>query len=226
MKHKTGKFRMSLGGGLLALAAAGALTIGTTLSLFSASESSSTNSFTAGTVTVGLGTSPSVTCNVTGMAPGDSSSGSATGSKTLDPCTYNVKYTGSLSAWLSVDVAINASGTNLYTSGTDGLQFYVKDGSTNVINGTKFKAIDGTDTSVSSGVLVEHILLNDVAAAQNTSKTFSIDYLLPLLAPNALQGASTTITLTFHAVQSANQPLSQPGGTCQVGRQCNVISWS
>lgn len=226
MKLKQTKFTMSLGGGLLALAAAGALTIGTTLSLFSASESSSSNSFTAGTVTVGLGSAPSVTCNVAEVAPGDSSSGSATGSKSLTSCSYNVKYTGSLPAWLAVDVAINSTGTDLYTGDANGMQFYVKDGLTNIMNGTTFKAINGTDTSVTSGVVVQHILLNDVAAAQNTSKAFSIDYLLPFLAPNALQGASTTITLTFRAVQSANQPLAQPGGTCEVGRQCNVISWS
>jgi hypothetical protein len=37
-----------------------------------------------------------------------------------------------------------------------------------------------------------------------------------------LQGATTSISLTFRAVQSANQPV----GSCVVGRQCNTISWS
>ena len=36
-----------------------------------------------------------------------------------------------------------------------------------------------------------------------------------------LQGADTSITLTFHAVQSANQPI----GSCRAGRQCNTITW-
>jgi predicted ribosomally synthesized peptide with SipW-like signal peptide len=196
------KSMLSIGGGLLALAAAGALTIGATLSLFSASDSSSASAFATGTVAVGLGDSASVTCNVTEMSPGDSSTGAATGSKSLDKCTYNVKYTGSLPAWLSVDVTVNTTGTNLYTAGATGLQFYVKNGSTSIIDGVNYKVVGGTNTPVTSGVTVEHIL--------------------PLLAPNALQGGTTSIALTFNAVQSANQPI----GSCVAGRQCNSITWS
>ena len=216
------KSMFSIGGGLLALAAAGALTIGATMSLFSASESSSASAFATGTVAVGLGDSASVTCNVTAMSPGDSSTGAATGSKSLDKCTYNVKYTGSLPAWLSVDVTVNTTGTNLYTAGATGLQFYVKNGSTSIIDGVNYKVVGGTNTLVTSGVAVEHILLNDTPVQGPNSRTFDIDYLLPLLAPNALQGGATSIALTFNAVQSANQPI----GSCVAGRQCNSITWS
>lgn len=216
------KSMFSIGGGLLALAAAGALTIGATMSLFSASESSSANAFATGTVAVGLGDSASVTCNVSEMSPGDSSAGSSTGSKSLDTCTYNVKYTGSLPAWLSVDVAVNSTGTNLYTAGATGLQFYVKDGSTSIVDGVNYKVIGGTNTAITSGSTVEHILLNDTPVQGPNARNFNIDYLLPLLAPNALQGGSTSIQLTFNAVQSANQPI----GSCVAGRQCNTITWS
>lgn len=216
------KSMFSIGGGLLAIAAAGALTIGATMSLFSASESSSANAFATGTVAVGLGDSASVTCNVSEMSPGDSSAGSSTGSKSLDTCTYNVKYTGSLPAWLSVDVAVNSTGTNLYTAGATGLQFYVKDGSTSIIDGVNYKVIGGTNTAITSGSTVEHILLNDTPVQGPNARNFNIDYLLPLLAPNALQGGSTSIQLTFNAVQSANQPI----GSCVAGRQCNTITWS
>lgn len=216
------KSMFSIGGGLLAIAAAGALTIGATMSLFSASESSSANAFATGTVAVGLGDSASVTCNVSEMSPGDSSAGSSTGSKSLDTCTYNVKYTGSLPAWLSVDVAVNSTGTNLYTAGATGLQFYVKDGSTSIVDGVNYKVIGGTNTAITSGSTVEHILLNDMPVQGPNARNFNIDYLLPLLAPNALQGGSTSIQLTFNAVQSANQPI----GSCVAGRQCNTITWS
>ena len=182
------KSMFSIGGGLLAIAAAGALTIGATMSLFSASESSSANAFATGTVAVGLGDSASVTCNVSEMSPGDSSAGSSTGSKSLDTCTYNVKYTGSLPAWLSVDVAVNSTGTNLYTAGATGLQFYVKDGSTSIVDGVNYKVIGGTNTAITSGSTVEHILLNDTPVQGPNARNFNIDYLLPLLAPNALQG--------------------------------------
>lgn len=216
------KSMFSIGGGLLAIAAAGALTIGATMSLFSASESSSANAFATGTVAVGLGDSASVTCNVSEMSPGDSSAGSSTGSKSLDTCSYNVKYTGSLPAWLSVDVAVNSTGTNLYTAGATGLQFYVKDGSTSIVDGVNYKVIGGTNTAITSGSTVEHILLNDTPVQGPNARNFNIDYLLPLLAPNALQGGSTSIQLTFNAVQSANQPI----GSCVAGRQCNTITWS
>ncbi|MFZ9443006.1 MAG: TasA family protein, partial [Ilumatobacteraceae bacterium] len=123
MKTSTARFSMGIGGGLLAIAAMGTLVIGSTLALFSASETSGANAFASGTVTVGLGDTSSVVCNVSGMAPGDSSKAAATGSKTLDSCSYNVKYTGSSAAWLAVDVAVATTGTNLYTAGANGLQF-------------------------------------------------------------------------------------------------------
>jgi len=221
MKTSTARFSMGIGGGLLAIAAMGTLVIGSTLALFSASETSGANAFASGTVTVGLGDTSSVVCNVSGMAPGDSSKAAATGSKTLDSCSYNVEYTGSSTAWLAVDVAVATTGTNLYTAGANGLQFYVAAGSTKIMNGTTYKILDGTDTNVVSGSTVEHILISKTAATTNTAVSFDIDYLLPLLAPNALQGGNTTITLTFRAVQSANQPI----GDCEAGRQCNTITW-
>lgn len=221
MKRPNARFTMNLGGGLLAIAAMGTLVIGSTLALFSASQTSGSNEFAAGTVTVGAGDASSIVCNVSGMAPGDSSKFASSGSKSLDSCRYEVKYTGSSTAWLSVDVAVATTGTNLYTAGQDGLQFYVGAGSTNIMNGTKYKTLDGTDTTVNSGTTVEHILIAATPATTNTTVSFGIEYLLPLLAPNALQGGNTSITLTFRAVQSANQPI----GDCVPGRQCNTITW-
>jgi hypothetical protein len=155
------------------------------------------------------------------MAPGDSSKFAATGSNSLDSCAYEVKYTGSSTAWLAVDVAVATTGTNLYTAGKDGLQFYVGAGDTDIMNGTTYKILDGTATTVNSGETVEHILISSTPATTNTTVSFGIEYLLPLLAPNALQGGNTSITLTFRAVQSANQPI----GDCVAGQQCNTIIW-
>jgi predicted ribosomally synthesized peptide with SipW-like signal peptide len=212
---------VNVGGGLLALAAMGTLVVGSTFALFSASESSAVNTFESGTVTVGLGDDASVVCKMQDLAPGDSSANAALGSKSMDSCSYAVKYTGSSAAWLSVDVLIESTGTSLYTGDAKGLQFFVADGATNIIDGTTFATIDGSDTAATSGVTVEHILLSSTPAVTGDTATFAIDYLLPLLAPNSLQGADTSITITFHAVQSANQPI----GSCQAGRQCNTITW-
>src|ERR1700728_1500737 len=89
------------------IGAAGTLAGGITFGLFSASGSSGANTFTGGTVSVGTGTPISVTCTIPNMVPGDSSTGAPIGSKVDTPCTYNMKYTGSASAWLAVDVAVS-----------------------------------------------------------------------------------------------------------------------
>jgi hypothetical protein len=139
----------------------------------------------------------------------------------MNSCDYSVKYTGTSAAWLSVDVLIASTGTSLFTGDAKGLQYFVNDGATKIIDGTTFETIDGSVTAATSGVTVEHIMLSSSPAANGDTVDFTIDYLLPLLAPNSLQGANSSITLTFHAVQSANQPL----GDCQAGRQCNTITW-
>lgn len=207
---------------LTALAAVATMTIGSTFALFSASESSATNSFTTGSVSVGLG-STSVTCDVAAIMPGDSSTNYSGGNNTLTPCTYNVKYTGSASAWLAVDVLVTNGTTALYTGSADGFQLKVATGSgTSMVSGTAYTLLNGSSSSVSSGVSASNLLVSTTPAVTNDAVQFSIDYLLPLLAPNALQNGNVTVKLTFHAVQSANQPI----GSCVAGRQCNTITWS
>lgn len=209
------------GAALTTVAAAATLTFGATMALFNASETSATSAFTSGTVTVGLGAA-STTCNVTAMTPGDSSTNYGSGSATLTPCDYKVKYTGSVAAYLAVDISVTAGSTPLYTATSSGLQMKVGvNGGANVMNGITYKNEAGTDTTMAAGTPVTNILLSTTPAATNDLTTFNIDYLLPLLAPNALQGGSATITLTFHAVQAANQSV----GSCVAGRQCSAITW-
>lgn len=221
------KFLNSIAG-LAAIAAVGTVTIGGAWALFSANESSANNSFAAGTVTVGEGSTASTTCNVTGMMPGDSSAGFGSLNQQLSACAYRVKYTGSASAYLAVDIAIAApsaalpSSAALYDASTTGLQVQVANGSTNFMNGTTYKVVDGTNTAVAAGTPVTNLLLSTTPAATDDEFTFDIRYALPTLAPNSLQGGSATVTLTFHAVQSANQSVSG----CTAGRQCNALAWS
>lgn len=211
-----------LGGGLAALGAVGVLTLGTTFSLFSDSDTSATNTFVAGTVEVGPD-GASTTCTIAQIMPGDSSTDFGSGSATKTPCTYNVKYTGTATAWLAVDVLINGGTPNLFTGSSSGLQYRVRaDGVTGIINGTTYSNAAGSPTTVVAGTPVTNILVSGMPAATNDTVQFNIDYLLPLLAPNTLQGGTAEITLTFHAVQSANQPI----GTCVAGRQCLDITWS
>lgn len=200
--------------------AVGALVMGS-MALFSDSNTSPVNGFAAGKVTVGLGTT-TTTCAVTLLVPDDSSTGFGSGSGDKTPCTYDVKYTGTVGAWLAADIKIETGSPALYNAGSDGLQMKVAVANgPNLMNGTKVIAQNGTNTTVQSGTEVKNILLSSTPAANGDSLEFKVDYLLPRLAPNLLQGGSATITITFHAVQSKNQPI----GGCVAGRICDDITW-
>jgi len=221
---KLSKKRVALALGVAAsIGAVAALASGTTFGLYSGSEASGGNSFTSGTVTVGTGTPTSVTCTITNMVPGDSSAGAAIGSKADTTCTYNVKYTGSASAWLAVDVAVSNGSTALYDGTATGLQLYLKDGSSTYLTstaptaGTTYKTAGGTATSLPAAGITD-LLVSTTAATTNTAVSFSLDYALPIASGNPYQGGSATVTLTFHAVQSGNNPL--PATCTTAGTQC------
>ena len=191
-----------------------------TTALFSDSLSNRTDAFTAGTVTVGLG-STSTTCNVSELAPGDSSTAYGSGSADKVRCTFNVEYTGSLPAYLGVDVNLLNGAKALYTGSANGLQAKIAADGVGVINGTTYNNSAGVATPVVAGTSVNNILLSTTPVNTGRTVTFTVDYLLPLAAPNSLQGGSSTVQLTFKAVQSANQTTS-----CVAGRQCTTIAWS
>jgi hypothetical protein len=226
------KKRAALGAGAVAtLGAAATLAGGLTFGLFSATGSSGANTFTAGTVTVAPGSTTSVTCTISNMVPGDSSTGAPIGSKADGSCTYNVAYTGSANAWLAVDVAVSNGSTPLYDSGATGLQLYLKDGSSTYLTstaptaGSTYTTQGGASASLPAST-TSNLLVNSSPAATNTAVNFALDYAVPTATPSSYQGGSTTVTLTFHAVQAGNNPL--PAG-CAAGHQCNASStfaWS
>jgi hypothetical protein len=84
----------------------------------------------------------------------------------------------------------------------------------------------GTSTSLPSGSTTSNLLIGTTAATTNTAVSFTLDYAVPIASGNAYQGGSAMVTLTFHAVQSGNNPL--PTG-CAAGQQCNAgsgFAWS
>jgi hypothetical protein len=221
------KKRLALGAGAVTtVGAVATLVAGFTFGLFSGTESSGANTFTAGTVSVGAGTPTSVTCTITNMVPGDSSSGASAGSKSDSTCTYNVKYTGSASAYLAVDVAVSNGGTALYDGSATGLQLFLADGSsTSYLSGTSYKQQGGASAALPAGA-TPNLLVSTTPASTGTAVNFSLDYAMPAAAGNSYQSGSATVTLTFHAVQAGNNPV--PGG-CAAGQQCNAgsgFAWS
>lgn len=215
-----GSIRSNSLAAITAILAAGSLTLGVTMALFSATTTSDTSTFASGTVEVGPD-GASATCAVTGMAPGDSSTNWGSGSASLAPCNYKVKYTGSEPAYLAVDILVGAGSTPLYTATSSGLQLKVGAGAVTFMNGTSYTQMGGASATVAAGTAVTNLLLSTTAAQTNDAVQFDVNYLLPTLAPNSLQGATASITLTFHAVQAANQST----GTCVAGRQCTALTW-
>lgn len=220
--NTTLKKRLSyVGAAVAALAAAALVTIGSTTALFSDSSNGGSNTFATGSVTVAERPA-SVVCSVTALMPGDSSASFGSGSGQLSTCDYRVKYTGSAPAFLAVDFTVGSGSPALFTGAATGAQFKVNvTGGASVMNGTTYRTQAGADTTVTAGTAVTNVLLSTTPAVTNDEITFTIDYLLPLTAPNALQGGSTSIALTFHAVQAANQST----GTCAAGRVCSAITW-
>ncbi|HXW43294.1 MAG TPA: TasA family protein [Streptosporangiaceae bacterium] len=232
--------RLALAGAAVtAVGAVATLVAGFTFGLFSATESSSSNSFTAGTVTVTTTTPTSVVCTITNMIPGDASTNflPAYSNSSDTPCTYNVEYTGSASAWLGVDVTVSDGGTALFSSGlATGVQFQLKDATpttflsssaTNSTNtgDTTYTAQGGTATALPAAGISD-LLIGTTAATNGAVEDFTLDYGLPLDSGNVFQAGSVTVTLTFHAVQSKNNPLP---GTCTAGEQClaaGSFAWS
>lgn len=225
--------RLALAGAAVtAVGAAATLVAGFTFGLFSATESSGSNSFTAGTVTVTTTTPTSVTCTITSMVPGDASTNfSPAYSNSSDaPCTYNVEYTGSASAWLGVDMTIANGSTALFGSDSaTGIQFQLADGTpttyvsssatnTGDTGDTTYKAEGGTTTALPA-TGISDLLVSTTAATNGTVVDFSLDYGIPLDSGNVYQGGSVTVTLVFHAVQSKNNPLP---ADCAAGDQCNA----
>jgi hypothetical protein len=90
-----------------------------------------------------------------------------------------------------------------------------------MVSSTSYVDQAGMPTSIASGTAVENLLVSTTPAAPGETVVFDLDYLLPTIAPNALQGGTASVTLTFHAVQSDNQPI----GSCVAGRQCGTIDW-
>jgi hypothetical protein len=218
------KKRLVLAGATLTtVGAVTTLIAGFTFGLFSASETSGTNTFTAGTVSVGLGTPASVVCTVT-LMPGDSSGTAPIGSKADTACTYNVEYTGTVGAWLGVDMTVTNGSTPLFTSGSEnGVQFYLKDAtpttyvtSTAPTGGTTYNTEGGVATALPATGIAD-LLVSKTAATPSQLVNFTLDYALPSNVTSALNGGSVTVTLTFHAVQSANNALPTD---CLAGNQC------
>jgi predicted ribosomally synthesized peptide with SipW-like signal peptide len=121
---------------LVSVALVAMLVSGATFALFNASTENTSNTFTAGTVT--LGTPSSTVVDVANIAPGDNN--------TASPYTYAVTYTGSLDAWLGLTTS--TSGTIF--GGATPLAITISDGVNNYLANAADKVVGAAP--VASGV--------------------------------------------------------------------------
>jgi len=129
-------------------------------------------------------------------------------------------------------VTVSNGSTPLYDDTATGLQLYLKAGSTTFVTstaptaGTTYVQQGGSSASLPGGSTTSNLLISTTAATTNTAVSFTLDYAVPVASGNTYQGGSAMVTLTFHAVQSGNNPLP---GACAAGQQCNAgsgFAWS
>jgi hypothetical protein len=193
------------------------------LARFSATRSSTSNSVAAGTVT--LTSNVSGACSATNMLPGS----------TPAPCTLTATYSGSVSAYMGLDVLIETQagngGTNLYNpaDSTHALQVTIASSNPTVASYT----LPTTSTTCPGGAPSgstcyrldnELVSLSALAAAPpNSTVTFTTTVSLPSTTTTGYRGGAAQVILTAHATQSSNN-----GSTsgCTAGQSCAPVHWS
>ena len=209
---------------------------GITVARLSGSKTSGGLAFTSGTVVVGLGAGTAVQCNVSNLVPGDASTGYPSGTgvanQTSNQCRYFVKYTGTVHAYIALDVAITNGTTKLYDSTATGLQLLVRDtaGTTYVgasagHGGTHYTAQGGSSFAATLGSpgSATDLLVSTSPQSGTFTDEFTVDYNLAIPSSNTNIGGTSTATLTFHAVQSGNNAL--PVACTAAAIACTGLLW-
>ncbi|HUY64057.1 MAG TPA: TasA family protein [Acidimicrobiales bacterium] len=206
------------------LAAASSLVAGTTFGFYSSKSGAESNSFTSGTVT--LASTVTGACTVVNMAPGDSPAA----------CGLGTTYSGSLSAYLAVDVVIETQagtgGTTLYNpAGSNGLTVTISDNQTTpvtyVVPSTSTTCPGGAPTG-STCYELDNELLGTSSYANGAADTISTAVTLPSTAGNIYQGGAAQVILTAHAVQAKNNTVAC-SSTATAGHSCTpsgTFAWS
>ena len=220
-RRSTSKRAALAAGSAATIAAAAVLALSATFGLFSATSPAQANNFAAGTVTLTSDTSGA--CNVSNMLPGASPS----------PCTLKATYSGNTSAYLGLDVLIEAQagsgGTPLYdpTGPTGGLQITVTDNQGAPVTytvPTTTTTCPGSAPSGSTCYELDDEIVNTTAFSGTPSVTFSTAVTLPSSSASGYQGGSAQIIVTAHAVQSGNNSFASG---CTAGQTCGTTgNWS
>lgn len=223
-----------------AIGAIAAIATAASLALFYDPTAPAPVSFATGNVT--LNSSPAQSCTFSGLYPGAGTPGEPEGDLGLTKCTLQFDYTGTLNAYLGLDVSVTSTPNNDPTnsvadcnggnaSGTQpclGLYNPSVGAPNNEDDGIQVN-VDGTGSS--GGIAQAFGIGNDqtiwespttdtAAASSNYTETYTVDLYWPLDTgstvgenQNAYTGATANVTLTEHSVQAADNPLNKACGT-------------
>jgi hypothetical protein len=195
---------------------------------------SGAGSASTGSVAIGVNSAATRSCSYGSLLPGD-----LTGAGS---CALSVSYTGTLTAFLSLTIGVQAKpgrGTAPLYDGTNasGLTLSVTDGHNSFTVPT---GPGSTGGSCPSGFTC-WTAANDLAAwyggngapsvtfTGGTPVTFTVTPSFPRTVGNAYQGGTATVTLTAQAVQAPGNPLPPGCSTATIGRPCpaaGTFTWS
>ena len=187
-----------------------------------------------GHVSLRINTAMTTTCHIANLVPGDALAPS--------PCRFSVTYTGSVPAYLALNVLVDSTtsrlGRTLYDAGKpDGLTFIITDGH-HTFSSPSAAAQNGgscprTFTCWSAA--------NELAAwyqGSNANLIFNHDVptvtwteyvVVPKTLSNEFQGASANLVLTAKAVQASSNPLPSSCNAATIGLPCvstNHFTWN
>lgn len=170
--------------------------------LYTDTTSGATNSFTSGTVNI-TAANPIAVLPASNMAPGDTAFGSITVTNG-GSLQYRYAVTGS---------ADNTDGKDLRSQLL--VSVYVLPAASCNAAGVVGQTPLGGPAAVTATAPASQAVFGDVAQGQQTgdqvmaagaTQTLCAQASLPLATPNAYQGSATTLTFTFAAEQTANNP--------------------
>lgn len=220
-KRFGGRRLLVAAGYAVSVAAVAALVTGVTYGFLSATASSQSSSFTAGTVTQSNVLTGA--CSVSNLLP----TGAAQNCGTL-----KVTYGGNVPGYLALDVLVEtqagSGGAKLFNGAND-LQVAISSSSPTVASYTvpvsaNSVTCPGTAPLNSSCYAVyDDIVSTSPLTSSSPQVTFSTSVTLPTSSPSADQGGAAQIILTAHAVQSGNNGTTVG---CSAGNRCNTVSWS
>jgi hypothetical protein len=222
-RRSTSKRLALAAGSAAAIAAIAVLALSATFGLFSATSSAQGNHFAAGTVN--LTSDATGACTVSALLPGTSPI----------PCTLKASYSGSVSAYLGLDVLIEtqagSGGTPLYdpTGPAGGLQISVTDDQGTPVTYVVPTTATTCPVSAPAGSTcyeLDNELVSTTAFTGTPSVTFSTAVTLPTSSDTSYQGGAAQIIVTAHAVQSGNNSFPA-ADSCTAGQSCGSTgNWS